>query len=153
MQARLEKIDVFKSDAVELAAGKVAALSGDVRRALQICRRSTEIAGARHRSAAASGAGVGSSKAPRVTVQDINDAAKELSTTQHIVALKSASDWERAFLICVYLHLTANATEDVEFESVYHRMKTVCLRSCKLGEQPTLGEVSSCNSVGKQNMK
>jgi hypothetical protein len=33
---------VFQSDAVEMVARKVASLSGDVRRALQICRRAVE---------------------------------------------------------------------------------------------------------------
>ena len=42
--SRLFGIDVFDPDAVQLAARKVAAISGDARRALEICRRSTEIA-------------------------------------------------------------------------------------------------------------
>ena len=37
-------LKAFDSDAVQLAARKVAAVSGDARRALDICRRSTEIA-------------------------------------------------------------------------------------------------------------
>jgi origin recognition complex subunit 1 len=37
---------VFDADAVQLVARKVASLSGDARRALDICRRATEIAAA-----------------------------------------------------------------------------------------------------------
>lgn len=44
LQTRLAELDVFKSDAVELVASKVASLSGDIRRALQICRRAAELA-------------------------------------------------------------------------------------------------------------
>ncbi len=47
VRARLEELDTFKSDAIELAAGKVASLSGDIRRALQLCRRAAEIAARR----------------------------------------------------------------------------------------------------------
>ena len=40
---RLKGIPAFDTDAIELCARKVASVSGDVRRALQICRRSVEI--------------------------------------------------------------------------------------------------------------
>lgn len=39
-------MDVFDDDAVELCSRKVAAVSGDVRRALNICRRAVELVGA-----------------------------------------------------------------------------------------------------------
>ena len=42
--SRMTGLKVFDSDAIQLAARKVAAVSGDARRALDICRRSTEIA-------------------------------------------------------------------------------------------------------------
>ena len=41
---RLEGTDTFTGAAVELCARKVAAVSGDARRALDICRRAAEIA-------------------------------------------------------------------------------------------------------------
>lgn len=44
VSARLRGLDVFENDAIEMAARKVASLSGDVRRALQICRRAAELA-------------------------------------------------------------------------------------------------------------
>jgi len=42
--ARLQGLTVFDKDAVQLVARKVSSLSGDARRALDICRRATEIA-------------------------------------------------------------------------------------------------------------
>ena len=42
--SRLEGLQVFQQDAVQLVARKVASLSGDARRALDICRRATELA-------------------------------------------------------------------------------------------------------------
>lgn len=44
MLSRLLGINAFDPDAVQLVARKVAAVSGDARRALDICRRATEIA-------------------------------------------------------------------------------------------------------------
>ena len=42
--SRMRGLKAFDEDAIQLAARKVAALSGDARRALDICRRATEIA-------------------------------------------------------------------------------------------------------------
>lgn len=42
--SRLKDVKAFDEDAIQLAARKVAALSGDARRALDICRRATELA-------------------------------------------------------------------------------------------------------------
>ena len=42
--SRLEGLEVFRADAIQLVARKVASLSGDARRALDICRRATEMA-------------------------------------------------------------------------------------------------------------
>merc|ERR1712130_811286 len=42
--SRLEGLEVFQQDAVQLVARKVASLSGDARRALDICRRAAEMA-------------------------------------------------------------------------------------------------------------
>ena len=42
--ARLGSLAAFNSDAIEICARKVASVSGDVRRALQICRRASEVA-------------------------------------------------------------------------------------------------------------
>ena len=44
VESRLTGLKVFNRDAVQLVARKVSSLSGDARRALDICRRATEIA-------------------------------------------------------------------------------------------------------------
>lgn len=44
VRLRLEELSIFDSDAITYAARKVAAVSGDARRALEICRRATELA-------------------------------------------------------------------------------------------------------------
>ncbi|GJP58153.1 hypothetical protein CLOP_g22024 [Closterium sp. NIES-67] len=54
--ARLQACQLFAPRAIELAARKVASVSGDVRRALEICRRAVEIAEADSRAAQAADA-------------------------------------------------------------------------------------------------
>ena len=44
VSTRLSGLSVFDKDAIQLVARKVASLSGDARRALDICRRAAEIA-------------------------------------------------------------------------------------------------------------
>lgn len=45
VSARLKGLEAFLPDAVQLVTRKVAAVSGDARRALDICRRAAEIPG------------------------------------------------------------------------------------------------------------
>jgi origin recognition complex subunit 1 len=52
LKARLGELAVFEGSGLELAARKVASVSGDIRRALEICRRATELAEARTAAAA-----------------------------------------------------------------------------------------------------
>ncbi len=67
VQSRLEGVpgDIVDGDAVQFAARKVAAVSGDARRALDICRRAVELA-----EADAKGAGSDVSAAAAVVVPD-----------------------------------------------------------------------------------
>jgi len=44
VNSRLDGFSAFDADAVQLVARKVAAVSGDARRCLDICRRAVEIA-------------------------------------------------------------------------------------------------------------
>src|SRR5688572_1421267 len=43
IKARLTGLHIYNPDAIEMLARKVSSLSGDVRRALQLCRRATEL--------------------------------------------------------------------------------------------------------------
>ena len=85
--ARLGSLAAFDSDAIELCARKVASVSGDVRRALQICRRASEVAEERCNRESedcvgspepvASAARVGTG--PLVVMQDVLSAVKDMS--------------------------------------------------------------------------
>ena len=70
-------LKVFEHDAILLAARKVAGVSGDARRALDICRRATEIA--QEKSGHAS---------RLVGMMDVNDATQGMFSSPMIMAVK-----------------------------------------------------------------
>ena len=153
---RLSGLSVFRSDAVEMAARKVAALSGDVRRALHICRRAAELAAERAQGsvagagadAAEGGRGAAGTQAPgggqdgTVRISDVQAAARELSATRHATALRGCGLWERVLVVALVLHLRAAGASDGVLPAVHRRLCTllrshVGLSGAKL---PTLAE-------------
>ena len=81
VMSRMKGLKAFDEDAIQLAARKVAAVSGDARRALDICRRSTEIA-----EAATEAAGKGSEQLVGMT--HVNAALQEMFSSPKIVAIR-----------------------------------------------------------------
>lgn len=77
--SRMKGLKAFDEDAIQLAARKVAAVSGDARRALDICRRSTEIAEA---------AGEGKNGEQQVGMTHVNAALQEMFSSPKIVAIR-----------------------------------------------------------------
>ena len=75
--SRLEGLSIFQQDAIQLVARKVASLSGDARRALDICRRATEMAEAGGRE--------------RIRLEDVTRAHQEMFSSPKILAIRSAS--------------------------------------------------------------
>lgn len=134
----------FDQQAIRIASAQVANISGDVRKALQICRRAAEIAANRALSAAAAaagdgggvGAGAGSSSAAAPTtagkavvgVLDINAAAKALSSGLTSQALLAARPWERLLLVALAAHLASNVCEEVHADAVIQRALGYCAR-------------------------
>ena len=114
-----------------MAAAKVAQISGDVRRALQLCRRAAEIATVRADTATATAAALSSSTTSSVssgagtmsvTIADINAAAKALSGGLYLQALAFTSPWQRLLLVSLAAYLKANVCEDAPMDAVYDRM-------------------------------
>ena len=86
VKTRLEGVQAFSLQALELCARKVAALSGDARRALDICRRAAEIA-------QASGG--------TVDIATIQAALKEMNSSPTMLAMSNCSIHERLFLVSI----------------------------------------------------
>ncbi|XP_015187487.1 PREDICTED: origin recognition complex subunit 1 [Polistes dominula] len=109
---RLKDSDAFRSEAIQLVARKVSAVSGDARRALDICRRATEIAELHERE--------------KVTMQDVNEALSEMIESSKVQAIKHCSKMEQMFLQSISALVTRTSIEEACFKDVYHQLCSVC---------------------------
>lgn len=87
--SRMKGLKAFEEDAIQLAARKVAAVSGDARRALDICRRATEIA---------ENLSPSKTKLSLVGMSHVNAALQEMFSSPKVVAMRYTS----SFLIHVF---------------------------------------------------
>lgn len=112
--SRLAGIDAFSSDAIQLVARKVAALSGDARRALDICRRASEIAEADS---------VGKDITACVSMTHVQQAIGEMISCIKVKSVKACSKMEKIFLQAVCTEVERTGVEEVVFSGVYNRIK------------------------------
>lgn len=89
IQSRLEGVpgNIVEPDAVQFASRKVAAVSGDARRALDICRRAVELAEADSKSASGPGDPGTPSKKARGQTTDPNSSSNKGKGSQGIVTI------------------------------------------------------------------
>lgn len=139
VKSRLDKLHgAFHADAIKMAASKVAKISGDARRALQICHRAAEIALA----SAEDGGPVNP-----VAIETINAAAAELLSNHQISAIAEAPPYEKAFMAAVYMQLRATGVGDTPFDRVFTRFEGIC--RTKLHDSPSRTEaLTVCNRLG-----
>eukprot|EP00928_Gymnodinium_smaydae_P052763 TRINITY_DN36932_c0_g1_i1.p1 TRINITY_DN36932_c0_g1~~TRINITY_DN36932_c0_g1_i1.p1 ORF type:complete len:507 (-),score=117.18 TRINITY_DN36932_c0_g1_i1:109-1566(-) len=128
-------MDAFTQDALRRCAARVAAGSGDVRKALQLCRRATETAAAAQQPAAA---GVASGMAPtlsgeapkQVTGQILDMAVKELLYGNPAAkAVAGLSSRTRRVLVSLLLELRKQDSEVVALRRVatrYDKLTQTC---------------------------
>lgn len=93
----------------------MASVSGDCRRALDICRRATEIAEEK-----ADGSG-----RIEVNFAHINQALNEMFTSPKVRAIKNCTKFEKLFLQAVASEITRTGIEEVEFHRVYWQVSTL----------------------------
>ncbi|KAM0918388.1 hypothetical protein ACQ4PT_008941 [Festuca glaucescens] len=147
--SRLKGIDAFEDQAIEFASRKVAAMSGDARRALEICRRAAEFADYRVKqlqvgqtpSSANRGNGV-------VCMGDIEDAIQEVFQAPHIQVMKNCPKFGKIILAAMVHELYRSGLGEVLFDKLsatvfswchtnrellpgYDTLLKIC---CKLGE-------------------
>ncbi|KAM7343467.1 origin recognition complex subunit 1 isoform 2-T2 [Cochliomyia hominivorax] len=115
---RLGGSEAFKDDAIQLVARKVAAVSGDARRALDICRRATEIA-----DAALSKAGPNGVQC--VNMMHVQQALTEMIASAKVQAIKNCSRLEQIFLQAVVAEVNRTGVEETSFMGVYAQIETI----------------------------
>ncbi|TNM87747.1 hypothetical protein fugu_005968 [Takifugu bimaculatus] len=110
--SRLNKVKAFEEDALQLASRKVAALSGDARRCLDICRRATEIC--EH------------SAAGLVGMSHVMEALDEMFSSAYVAAIRSASLQEQLFLRAVIAEFRRLGLEEATFQQVLLQHQALC---------------------------
>ncbi|XP_055021289.1 origin recognition complex subunit 1 isoform X1 [Boleophthalmus pectinirostris] len=116
ISSRLHRIRAFEEDALQLVSRKVAALSGDARRCLDICRRATEICELR-------GGGAGGRL---VEISDVMEALGEMFSSAYVNAIRSASVQEQMFLRSIIAEFRRLGLEEATFQQVFVQQVALC---------------------------
>ncbi|XP_011080287.1 origin of replication complex subunit 1A [Sesamum indicum] len=143
--SRLKGIDAFEKLAIEFASRKVAAVSGDARRALEICRRAAELADYRAKKSPLSST---DSTGKMVGMADVESAIKEMFQAPHIQVIRSSSKLSKIFLAAMVHELYKTGMAETTFEKLAMTVSCFCSSNgemvpgydtllkvgCKLGE-------------------
>ncbi|KAL5052825.1 hypothetical protein RYX36_033507, partial [Vicia faba] len=155
ISSRLNGIDIFEKQAMEFASRKfslqiilrVAAISGDARRALEICRRAAEIADYRIKKLASNPDNVAAGKG-LVSMADVEAAIQEMFQAPHIQVMKNCSRLSKIFLTAMVHELYKTGMGETTFEKLANTVSCLCTSNgevfpgydillqvgCKLGE-------------------
>ncbi|WOL11678.1 origin of replication complex subunit 1-like [Canna indica] len=153
ISSRLNGLDAFEEQAVEFASRKVAAMSGDARRALEICRRAAEIVDYQLKQSLLSGRSSSSldnsfGGKQLVGMTDIEDAIHEVFQAPHIQMMKTSSKLAKIFLVAMVHQLYRSGLSETTFEKLFTTVVSLCSSNgevspvcdalmkvgCKLGE-------------------
>ncbi|GAB1288731.1 Origin recognition complex subunit 1 [Apodemus speciosus] len=115
--SRLKHLKAFEEDAIQLVARKVAALSGDARRCLDICRRATEICELSH---------LRGDSLSLVTVAHLMEAIDEMFSSSYITAIKNSSVLEQSFLKAIIAEFRRSGLEEATFQQIYSQHVALC---------------------------
>ncbi|KAG6511376.1 hypothetical protein ZIOFF_029444 [Zingiber officinale] len=123
ISSRLNSLDAFEDQAIEFASRKVAAMSGDARRALEICRRAAEIADYQLKQSLLSKQSLGSlndlmEEKQRVRMTHIQAALEEVFQAPHIQVMKTSSRLSKIFLVAMVRELYRTGLGETNFEKV-----------------------------------
>lgn len=147
--ARLGSLAAFDPDAIELCARKVASVSGDVRRALQICRRASEVAEERCNRECESRIGspepgaarVGTTEiggaGPMVVMHDVLSAVQDMSNKSNQDNITELPLHGR-LVLCILANQNQRTDEGVlEFAALASKHRDLCrkLNLAKLSEE------------------
>jgi len=104
--------NVFDSDALQLICRKVAAVSGDARRALDICRRSVEIAQLENEES--------------VSMKSVDCAIQEILNSLKLVRIRRATIHEQIFLQSIVQEFRISGVEEASFIDIYKHHIEMC---------------------------
>ncbi|ORX87891.1 P-loop containing nucleoside triphosphate hydrolase protein [Anaeromyces robustus] len=139
VQSRLQGISSFSDDAIQLCARRVSAVSGDARRALDICRQAVEIVERKSKQ----------SKGEKllVTPAIISQVTKSIFASPTMMIIKRACLHQKIFLISVVNELRRSGIGETSFGCVSNEHLSLC-RIYNI-ERPTISNLSAiCSTLG-----
>lgn len=142
VMARLTGTSAFDAEAVQLVARKVAAVSGDARRALDICRRATELADDQSRKV---------SKFVSVSMGHVQQALGEMIASAKVQTIKSCSRMEQLFLQAVTAEVTRTGIEECNFLGVYSQFEALAAFTGLLVPNPGRA-IAICSRLGASRL-
>jgi len=110
--SRLDGLDVFQKDEIQLVSRKVAGLSGDARRALDICRILMERCEREGRQ--------------RVTQLDVLKVHREMFTSPKMMYIRSCSKYEQFFLRAMVNEFYKTGVEETSLGNIVLRLAEIC---------------------------
>ncbi|XP_035107377.2 origin recognition complex subunit 1 isoform X2 [Callithrix jacchus] len=138
LRSRLRHLKAFEDDAIQLVARKVAALSGDARRCLDICRRATEICEFSQQKPNSPGL---------VTIAHSMEAVDEMFSSSYITAIKNSSILEQGFLRAILAEFHRSGLEEATFQQIYSQHVALCRMEGL--PYPTMSETMAvCSRLG-----
>uniref|UniRef100_A0A8C5NZY3 Origin recognition complex subunit 1 n=1 Tax=Jaculus jaculus TaxID=51337 RepID=A0A8C5NZY3_JACJA len=115
-----------------------AALSGDARRCLDICRRATEICELSRQKDGTQGP---------VTVAHLMAAVDEMSSSSYITAIRNSSVLEQGFLRAILAEFRQSGLEEATFQQIYNQHVALCRMEGL--PYPTMSETMAvCSRLG-----
>eukprot|EP01022_Parablepharisma_sp_SALTPOND_P025572 TRINITY_DN59_c0_g2_i1.p1 TRINITY_DN59_c0_g2~~TRINITY_DN59_c0_g2_i1.p1 ORF type:complete len:835 (-),score=142.42 TRINITY_DN59_c0_g2_i1:12692-15196(-) len=118
LNTRISKLQLFEPDAVRYVSMKVAAFSGDMRRCLQISKRSVELARAAYLAAS-------SNEPLKVNIEHLITAGNELFNSKITALIRCLTDYELLMLTALVLERTHAKTDVIKKHRLYDRFEQV----------------------------
>ncbi|NXO23722.1 ORC1 protein, partial [Cisticola juncidis] len=137
ISSRLKGVKAFEEDAVHLVSRKVAALSGDARRCLDICRRATEICELARQK-----------RAPEIVrMAHVTEAIDEMFSSPYVNAIRNASLHEQIFLKAILAEFRRAGVEEATVQQIYQHHVALCRMEGL--QSPTVSEILAvCSRLG-----
>ncbi|NXK32090.1 ORC1 protein, partial [Piprites chloris] len=141
ISSRLKGVKAFEEDAIQLVSRKVAALSGDARRCLDICRRATEICEFAKQK-----------RSPEIVgMAHVTEAIDEMFSSPYINAIRNASLHEQIFLKAILAEFHRAGVEEATVQQVYHQHMALC--RIEGMQRPTVSEMMAiCSRLGASRL-
>jgi len=116
VMSRIAGLNAFEPDALQLVSRKVAAVSGDARRCLDICRRAVEIADSRSKKKGTA----------LVGMSHVDAALQDMFSSPKIRAMMCLSQMEGLFLKSVIAEFRSSGLEEATFGDVFQQLLDFC---------------------------